>query len=87
MKPKFSIIIPTTIPKLMKNALESQLNQDFPVNNFEVIISDNSPKHVKNFLTGKYRNKNLKYRRPAKYLTVYEGWKFGFSKKPEWIGL
>lgn len=81
---KFSIIIPASRSQYIETALESVINQNYPNNQYEIIISDNSEDGLKKKIK-KFKFKNLKYYKTDKYLTVEKNWEVGFNlAKGEW---
>ena len=74
--PRFSIIITTTRPHLMENAIQSALAQD--LEDFELVISDNSEVGGKEIVE-RYEDPRIRYIRPVKILSVAEHWDFAFS--------
>ncbi len=75
---KFSIIIPASRSQYIETALESVVNQNFPNDLYEIIISDNSMDGFKKKIK-KFKFKNLKYYKTNNYLTVEKNWEVGFK--------
>ena len=75
---KFSIIIPASRSQYIETALESVVNQNFPDDLYEIIISDNSMDGFKKKIK-KFKFKNLKYYKTNNYLTVEKNWEVGFK--------
>lgn len=74
--PKFSIVIPTTRPYLVRAAIRSALAQDFE--DFELLVSDNSTEGCKKVVDG-FKDQRIRYVRPTEILAVAEHWDFAFS--------
>ncbi len=74
--PKFSIVITTTRPYLVGDAIRSALAQDFE--DFEVVVSDNSAEGCKEIVDG-FKDQRIRYVRPSEILPLVPHWEFAFS--------
>lgn len=83
--PKYSVVIPTTRPHLLRYSLASVLTQTMP--DFEVIISYNVPPGVPD-LDWLPDDPRIRYLRPERQLTQYENWDFVCqAARGTWMGL
>jgi hypothetical protein len=83
--PKFSIVIPTTRPHLLRFSLASVLAQT--MTNFEVIISHNVPLTAPD-LDWLPHDPRIRYLRPPQQLPQYENWDFVCqAARGDWMGL
>ena len=79
MQPIFSIVIPTRDrPNLLRDAIQSALNQDF--DDYEIIVSDNSTNSKTEKVVSEFQSKKLKYFRTPKPLDMPKSWDFALSK-------
>lgn len=74
--PRFSIVIPTTRPRLLPWALESVLSQTF--SDFEVVVSDNSAEGCRNVLDA-FPDPRVRYVRPDERMDVTPHWDYAVS--------
>ncbi len=81
----FSIIIPTRDrPHLLKDAINSALNQEF--DDYEVVVSDNSSNDESKKIVLNFDSKRLKYYRTPYPVDMCKSWEFALSKaKGKWI--
>ena len=83
--PKFSVVIPTTRPHLLRFSLASVLAQT--MTDFEVIISYNVPPGVPD-LDWLPDDPRIRYLRPPQQLTQYDNWDFVCqAARGDWMGL
>jgi len=75
MRPLFSIVIPTRDrPNLLKDAIQSALNQEF--DDYEIIVSDNSTNSETQKLVSEFESKKIKYFRTPRLLDMPKSWEF-----------
>lgn len=80
--PRFSIVITTTRPDLVGNAIRSALAQDFE--DFELIVSDNTDDGCKELVDG-FADARIRHVRPPEKLDLVPHWNFAFSQaQGEW---
>lgn len=83
--PKYSVVIPTTRPHLLRYSLASVLAQT--MRDFEVIISYNVPPGVPD-IDWLPDDPRIRYLRPERQLTQYENWDFVCqAARGTWMGL
>ena len=80
---RFSIVLTTTRPHLLKDSLRAALAQSY--DNYEIVVSDNSKEGSEAFVRS-FNSERIRYVRPQESMRVAAHWDFAFGQaQGDWV--